>query len=74
MSERLDIHLSDDAYAALCRKADATGITPSQLAARTLEEEFSGSSVPQSGQGPCSDRSGQSQHRRRPGQGVRGGR
>jgi hypothetical protein len=40
MSESLNIQLSDDAYAALCREANATGTTPSQLATRSLEEQY----------------------------------
>ncbi len=47
MSASLNIHLSDDAYAELRRKADVTGTTPSKLAARTLEEEYSPSGAPQ---------------------------
>ena len=55
MSESLNVDLSDDAYAELRRKADATGTTPSQLAARTLEEEYAPSSVPRSAAGVDSD-------------------
>ena len=55
MSESLNVDLSDDAYAELRRKADATGATPSQLAARTLEGEYAPSTVPQSAAAVDSD-------------------
>lgn len=43
MSESLNLNLSDDAYDALRRQADAAGTTPSELAARTIEDTFAGS-------------------------------
>jgi len=45
MSESLKLKLSDDAYDALRRRADAAGTTPSELAARTIEDTFAGSPV-----------------------------
>jgi len=47
MGESLNVDLSDDAFAALRRSAEAAGTTPGQLAAQALEQSFAGSSAPQ---------------------------
>jgi hypothetical protein len=42
MSQNLLLELSDEAYFAIRRQAEAAGVSPAQLVAASLEERFSG--------------------------------
>ena len=46
MSQNLNLELSDEAYAALRRRAQATGTSPAQLAAAALERQLSVCDMP----------------------------
>jgi hypothetical protein len=42
MGQTLTLELSDEAYNAIRRQAEATGISPAQVAATSLEQQFGG--------------------------------
>jgi hypothetical protein len=50
MSRTLTVQLSEEVYAALGRRAEATGTSPAELAAASLESQFHSCSPCQEGQ------------------------